>query len=105
MYAIIRTGSKQYRVAQDTVIDVELLEGNPGDAVEFKDVLLLNKNDTVTVGAPLVKNCSVTGEIVGSVAGEKLVTLKYKQRKNTERKKGHRQKYTRVKIRSITHGT
>jgi large subunit ribosomal protein L21 len=101
MYAIIRTGSKQYRVEKETVIDVELLEGTPGDAVEFKDVLLLKAGDKVTVGAPLVDNCLVKGEIIGMVAGDKKITLKYKQRKNTERKKGHRQKYTRVKITSI----
>jgi large subunit ribosomal protein L21 len=101
MYAIIRTGSKQYRVEKETVIDVELLEGTPGDAVEFKDVLLLKADDKVTVGAPLVDNCLVKGEIIGMVAGDKKITLKYKQRKNTERKKGHRQKYTRVKITSI----
>lgn len=101
MYAIIRTGSKQYRVENNTVIDVELLNGNPGDAVEFKEVLLLKSNDKVTVGAPLVSNGVVKGEIIGMVAGEKKITLKYKQRKNTERKKGHRQKYTRVKITSI----
>ncbi len=101
MYAIIKTGSKQYRVEKGTVIDVELLSGNPGDAIEFKDVLLLNNNNNIVIGAPLVKNGLVTGEIVGPVAGEKLITLKYKQRKNTERKKGHRQKYTRVKITSI----
>ena len=101
MYAIIRAGSKQYRVKKETVIDVELLEGNPGDAVEFKEVLLLNHNNEVTIGAPFIKNGLVKGEIVGPVAGEKLITLKYKQRKNTERKKGHRQKYTRVKITNI----
>ncbi len=101
MYAIIETGGKQYRVQKDDVIDVELLETGKGDKIEFKHVLFFNDGKASKVGAPYVANSTVIGELVGEVKGPKVVSFKYKRRKNYHRKVGHRQKYTRVKIKEI----
>jgi large subunit ribosomal protein L21 len=99
-YAVIRTGGKQYRVAQGETVRVELLTGNPGDKVKFDDVLMIG-GDAPQFGSPLVKGASVEGEIVGPVLGEKLVVFKFRRRKRSRRKAGHRQHYTAVKITSV----
>jgi len=101
MYAIIETGSKQYRVQQGDVIDVELLEAEKGSKVEFKNVLFLNTGSAVKVGAPYVAKSSVKGELVDMVKGPKEIAFKYKRRKGIRKKVGHRQKYSRVKITEI----
>jgi len=101
MYAIIKTGGKQYRVKQGDVIDVELLKVD-GNAVDFNEVLLLNTGTEVKIGAPVLTECTVTGELLGQVKGPKVVAFKYRRRKSSRRKVGHRQKYSRVKITSIT---
>ncbi len=101
MYAIIRTGSKQYRVAKGDVIDVELLGSEPGDDVLFKDVLFLQTGTVSKVGAPTVTGCVVRGKMVGVVQGPKVFAMKYKRRKNYHRKVGHRQQYARVEITDI----
>lgn len=102
MYAIIKTGGKQYRVAVGDVIDVELL-GNTdqGAKVEFGEVLFAFDGSKTQIGKPSVPNFLVSGEIVGTVSGEKVTSLKYKRSHNQCRKWGHRQKYTRVKITGI----
>ena len=99
MYAIIATGSKQYKVKEGDVIDVELLSqtGN----IEFKNIILLNNGNENIVGAPYVQNATVSGEAVDTVKGPKVIAYKYKKRQNYRRKVGHRQKYTRVKITGI----
>jgi large subunit ribosomal protein L21 len=99
-YAVIRTGGKQYRVAQGDTVRVELLTGNPGDKVKFDDVLMIG-GDTPKFGSPLVTGASVEGEIVGTALGEKLVVFKFRRRKRSRRKAGHRQHYTAVKITSV----
>ena len=99
-YAVIRTGGKQYRVAEGDTVQVELLTGNPGDKVKFDDVLMIG-GDTPKFGSPLVSGASVEGEIVGPVLGEKLVVFKFRRRKRSRRKAGHRQHYTAVKITSV----
>ncbi len=101
MYAIIETGGKQYRVAEGDVIDVELFESKKGEAVEFKNVLLLSSGETVKVGAPNVANALVKGELVNEIKGPKVISFKFKQRKGIRRKVGHRQRYNRVKITEI----
>lgn len=102
MYAIIKTGGKQYRVAVGDIIDVELLHIEDGSPVEFKDVLFFNDGKASKVGLPNVAGCVVKGEIVSSqVAGPKVVSVKYKPSHNERRKFGHRQKYSRVKITAI----
>ncbi|MEI6242232.1 MAG: 50S ribosomal protein L21 [Chlamydiota bacterium] len=100
MYAIIETGSKQYKVQEGDIIDVELL-GNTEGKVLFDKVLFLEDGSALQVGTPHVANCKVEGELLGIVKGPKLVTYKYRRRKNSRRKKGHRQKYTKVKITAI----
>ena len=101
MYAIIKTGSKQYRVEKGAVIDVELLGIDAGEKVEFKDILFVNDGEVSMVGSPNLAEYVVQGEIMDIVKGPKVFALKYKRRKNYCRKRGHRQGYSRVKITEI----
>lgn len=100
-YAIIKTGGKQYRVAKDDVIDVELLDAEPGAKVEFAEVLFLSDGKKVHVGTPSVDGFTVKGELVETIKGPKVTSVKYKKRKNCRKKWGHRQNYSRVKITTI----
>jgi large subunit ribosomal protein L21 len=100
MYAIIKTGGKQYNVALGDVIDVELLDADFGASVQF-EVLYVNDGASRLVGSPLVPGASVSGEILDCVSGPKVTSVKYKCRQNQRRKFGHRQKYSRVKITEI----
>lgn len=97
-YAIIETGSKQYRVEVGDIIDVEKIAGEEGGVVEFSQVLMLHDGSAVKVGAPCVEKAIVRGEMLGDVRGPKVIAYKYKKRKNYHRKVGHRQDYKRVKI-------
>ncbi len=99
-YAVIRTGGKQYRVATGDVLRVETLPGNPGDKVKFDDVLLV-AGDTVSVGKPTVAGAAVEGEIVEHGRGEKLIVFKFRKRKRSRRKAGHRQNFTAVRITGV----
>jgi large subunit ribosomal protein L21 len=101
MYAIIETGGKQYRVEKDEVLNVELLDSEPGQAVEFTKVLFINNGKDIKVGAPYVAKSSVKGELISEIKGEKVISFKYKRRKGIRRKVGHRQKYHKVKITEI----
>lgn len=103
MYAVIRTGGKQYRVAQDEILTVEKLEGDVGASFTFADVLMLG-GDAPKTGAPLIDGASVTAEILEHGLGEKVVAFKKKRRKNTHRKRGHRQPFTKLKITAIDAG-
>jgi large subunit ribosomal protein L21 len=103
MFAVIRTGGKQYKVAKDDVISVEKLIGDAGGTITFGEVLMLG-GDSPKSGAPLVKGASVTAEIVEQGKGEKVIAFKKKRRKNTHRKRGHRQHFTKVKITDIHAG-
>lgn len=98
--AVIRTGGKQYRVAEGDTVRVERLAGNPGDKVEFAEVLM-SMGDSVKVGKPTVAGASVEGEIIAQERGDKLVVFKFRRRKRYRRKNGHRQSYTAVKITSL----
>ena len=100
MYAVIQTGGKQYRVEPGQTVFVEKLEGDPGAKVVFDDVLLVSSGDggNVTIGKPVVANAKVTGEIVEQGRGDKLVVFKFRRRKRSRKKAGHRQAYTAVKI-------
>ncbi|MFN0264955.1 50S ribosomal protein L21 [Tepidamorphus sp. 3E244] len=104
MFAVIKTGGKQYRVAADDVITVEKLAGEPGDLVAFESVLLVGDGSDATIGAPLVDGASVAGEVVEQTRGPKLIAFKKRRRKNSRRKKGHRQDLTTVKITEILTG-
>ncbi|MFO0568855.1 MAG: 50S ribosomal protein L21 [Polyangiaceae bacterium] len=99
--AVIRTGGKQYRVAEGDTLVVEYLVGDPGTKVEFTDVLLLS-GDSVKVGKPTVAGAKVSGEILEQGRGEKITSFKFKRRKKYRRKMGHRQELTSVKITGIS---
>lgn len=101
-YAIIETGSKQYTVKKDDVIDVELLDLNGEKNVEFSNVLFVKDGENVKVGSPRLAEFVVKGELVEQeVKGPKVISYKFKRRQNYHRKIGHRQGYTRVKITDI----
>ena len=102
MYAVIKTGGKQYRVSPNAVIDVELLEVEEGTtAVEFREVLFVGNEGAPEVGTPYVPGYVVRGEILQETLGPKVVSVKYKPRQNERRKFGHRQHYTQVQITEI----
>jgi large subunit ribosomal protein L21 len=98
--AVIRTGGKQYRVAEGDTLNVELLTGKPGDEIEFSEVLLVS-GDTPKVGTPMVAGAKVKAQILNHDRGERLTVFKFKRRKRYKRKNGHRQHFTAVKITAI----
>lgn len=97
MYAILKSGGKQYRVSKGDLIRVEKIEGEVGDRVEFP-VLLLREGEELKVGNPFLEGVKVIGRIARQGKGEKILIFKYKRRKNYRRKQGHRQHYTWVQI-------
>jgi large subunit ribosomal protein L21 len=102
MYAVIRAGGKQYRVAPEDVLDIDRIPGEPGDNLEFADVLLLGGGDgEPQIGAPLVSGATVAAELVEHRRGEKIIVFKKKRRQNYRRKKGHRQELTTIRITQI----
>ena len=101
MYAVVKTGGKQYRVAKDDVIRIEKLDGAAGDIVTLGEVLMLGDGADVKVGAPLVAGASVAGEIVEQMRDKKVVIFKKRRRQNYRRKKGHRQHLTVVRVTEI----
>ncbi|MSP23664.1 MAG: 50S ribosomal protein L21 [Myxococcales bacterium] len=102
MYAVIKTGGKQYRVSEGDLLHVEKLGGGPGDAITFAEVLLVGGGDAVKVGRPMVPGAHVSAQIVAQEKDEKIIVFKFRRRKNYRRKQGHRQKFTAVKITGIT---
>jgi large subunit ribosomal protein L21 len=101
MYAVIKTGGKQYRVAQGDKLRVEKLPGNVGDTVTLGEVLLVGSGDGVKVGQPVVSGAKVEAKIVGQDRGEKIIIFKFRRRKNYRRKTGHRQPFTALEITGI----
>ncbi len=101
MYAVIKTGGKQYRVAADDVLEIERLEGEAGARIEFTEVLMVGQGDGIKVGKPLVEGARVVAELVGQTRGPKLIAFKKRRRKNSRRKKGHRQDLSKVRITEI----
>jgi large subunit ribosomal protein L21 len=100
-YAVIRTGGKQYRVAEGQIVKIEKLSGELGDSVTLNDVLFVGGGDEVKIGAPLVANASVTGEIVAQDRAKKILVFKKKRRKSYSRQRGHRQYQTTLRITAI----
>ena len=101
MFAVIKTGGKQYRVAADDVIEVATLAGNPGDAVTFDEVMMVTGDGGVQVGAPTVAGATVAATVVEHARGPKVIAFKKRRRKNSRRKRGHRQDLTVVRITGI----
>jgi len=98
MYAIIRSGGKQYRTQEGEFLRVEKLPGNVGDEIIFDKVLMFADGDNVDLGRPLLENFAVKGHIVEQGKHRKIIVFKYKKRKRYRRKQGHRQQYTAVRI-------
>ena len=101
MFAVIRTGGKQYRVAPNDVIKVERLPGSAGEVIELAEVLMLGDGDKVTVGAPLVGGACVGASVIAQGQGDKVLVFKKKRRHNYRRKNGHRQDLTVLRITEI----
>lgn len=103
MYAVIRTGGKQYRVAKDDVIAIEKLDGKAGDKIKFDEVLMLGEaGKEPKIGEPVVKGASVTAEVLDQARADKITVIKFRRRKNYHRTKGHRQHETVLKITDIS---
>ena len=101
MFAVIKTGGKQYRVAADDVITVATLAGEPGGAVTFDEVLMVSGDGGVQVGAPTVAGATVAATLVEHTRGPKVIAFKKRRRKNSRRKRGHRQEFTLVRVTEI----
>ena len=101
MYAVVKTGGKQYMVGQGDLVQVEKLPGNVGEEVVFDQVLLVSKEGDLKVGSPTVDGAQVRGTIVEQGRGKKLIVFKMKRRKGYRRKQGHRQYYTGVRVEAI----
>ena len=102
MFAVIKTGGKQYKVTNDDIIIVEKLEAETGNKVSFDHVLITSNDGAVKVGEPLVKGASVKAEVIEQRKAAKVLVFKKKRRQTYRRKRGHRQNETVVKITSIT---
>lgn len=102
MYAIIRSGGKQFRAEPGKTIKVPALNAEPGDKVTFDEVLVAGNGDDIQVGAPTVSGASVTGEVVKHGKDKKIIIFKWKRRKNYRRKQGHRQDFTEVRINDVS---
>ena len=97
MFAVIKTGGKQYRVAANDEFEIERLPGNAGDAVSFTEVLMVG----TTIGAPFVAGATVTAEIVEQTRGPKVISFKKRRRQNSKRTRGHRQDLTLIRVNEI----
>jgi large subunit ribosomal protein L21 len=100
MFAVIKTGGKQYRVAADDVLQVEKVKGEPGEIIQVGDVLVVG-GDTPALGTPTVSGASVAAEVIEQGRGPKVIAFKKRRRKNSRRKRGHRQEFTLIRITEI----
>ena len=101
MYAVIKTGGKQYKVAEGETLKIEKLEVEPGKKVTFKEVLMIAEGENVQVGSPLVEKASGEAKVVSQCKGKKVNILKFKRRKHSMKQQGHRQLFTEIKIGKI----
>lgn len=104
MFAVIKTGGKQYRVAANDVVKIEKVAGDAGAMVHFAEVLAVGEGEVVSIGAPFVAGATVTGEVVEQGRGRKVIAFKKRRRQNSRRKRGHRQELTTVRIHEILTG-
>ncbi|MGV3615977.1 MAG: 50S ribosomal protein L21 [Fimbriimonas sp.] len=105
MYAIVKTGGKQYKAAKDDVLVVDKLAGDPGTAVELAEVLAVVDGDKTTIGSPFVAGAKVTAEIVRQAKGPKINAFNYKAKKNVRKQWGHRSQLTHVRITAVEAGS
>jgi large subunit ribosomal protein L21 len=103
MFAVIRTGGKQYRVAAEEVIQVDRVNGQPGEIVEFGEVLVVG-GDTPQLGTPTVAGATVAGEVLQHTRGDKVIAFKKRRRKNSRRKRGYRHEFSVIRITEILTG-
>ena len=101
MFAVIRTGGKQYRVTPDAVLKVEKLAGEPGETITFTDILAIGTEAGVTIGAPVVAGATVTATVIAQDRLDKVIIFKKRRRQNSRRKNGHRQHVTVLRIADI----
>ena len=104
MYAVVKTGGKQYRVSQGDRLKVETLQAEEGSEVNLDQVLMVGSGESVTVGAPMVANASVSAKVVSHGRGAKIRIIKFRRRKHHRKQAGHRQNYTELEITSINAG-
>ena len=102
MYAVIKTGGKQYKVEKGSTLRVEKLEGAAGTQLTFSEVLLVADGENIQIGTPMLGGAKVSAEIVAQEKGEKLIVFKFRRRKAYRRKNGHRQSYTAIKVTDIS---
>jgi large subunit ribosomal protein L21 len=103
MFAVIKTGGKQYRVAEDQLLQIEKIKGEPGEIVQLGDVIMLG-GEQPEFGSPMVAGASVAAEVVSQGRGPKIIAFKKRRRKNSRRKRGHRQEFTLIRISEILTG-
>ncbi len=101
MYAIVETGGKQYKVSQGDILKVEKIDAQSGSEFELNKILFINKDGDILTGAPYIQNAKVLAEVIDSEKDKKVIVFKFKNRKGYQRKKGHRQIYTKLKIKDI----
>lgn len=101
MYAVVKTGGKQYKVKEGDIIAIEKIDGNVGDTIELDEVLLIAHADTLKIGQPIVPDAKVVGSVVRQEKAKKIIIFKSKRRKGYRKKQGHRQRYTKLKINQI----
>ena len=101
MYAVIKTGGKQYRVKEGDTLKVEKITGDAGASVEFNDVLAIGDGDAMKIGTPTVKGAKVLAEVINQGRAKKVLVFKKKKRKGYTKKQGHRQAFTALKIKEI----
>ena len=101
MFAVIKTGGKQYNVTVEDLLKIEKIKGEPGEIVEFGEVLVVGNGDSTILGTPTVAGALVAGEVLDQARGPKVIAFKKRRRKNSRRKRGHRQEFTLVRILEI----
>ncbi len=104
MFAVIKTGGKQYKVSANDLIKVEKLSGEANDEIEFTEVLMLGENSDVTIGSPIIEGAVVKAKIVEQTRARKVIAFKKRRRKNSKRTRGHRQSLTLIRISDIIAG-
>lgn len=101
MYAVVKTGGKQYKVTQDEYLKVEKLEGNEGDTIELNQVLMIADGDKLKIGSPMIDGGKITATILSHGRHKKVEIMKFRRRKHHQKRTGHRQYYTEIKITGI----